>query len=52
MNQAFLYKITNNNAYIFYDYISGDNYAKAQLKLLEASGTNPPLDCDRVTAAA
>jgi hypothetical protein len=52
MNQAFLYKIISNNAYISYDYTCGDNYAKAQLKLLGASGTNPPSDCDRVTAAA
>jgi hypothetical protein len=52
MNQAFLYKIINNNAYTFYDYTKGDNYAKAQLKLPGALGTNPPSDCDRVTAAA
>jgi hypothetical protein len=52
MNQAFLYKVTGSNAYIFYDYTSGDDYAKAQLKLFKALGTDPPSDCDRVTAAA
>jgi hypothetical protein len=52
MNQAFLYKITGSNTYIFYDYTSDDNHAKAQLKLFGALGTNPPSDCDRVTAAA
>jgi hypothetical protein len=52
MNQAFLYKITGSNAYISYDYTSGDDHAEAQLKLLGALGTDPPLDCDRVTAAA
>jgi hypothetical protein len=52
MNQAFLYKVTGSNAYISYDHTSGDDYAKAQLKLLGASGTNPPSNCDRVTAAA
>jgi hypothetical protein len=52
MNQAFLYKITGSNAYISYDYTSGNDYAKAQLKLPRASGTYPPSDCDRVTAAA
>jgi hypothetical protein len=52
MNQAFLYKITGSNTYTSYDYTSGDDHAKAQLKLSEASGTDPPLNCDRVTAAA
>jgi hypothetical protein len=52
MNQAFLYKVTDSNAYIFYDYTGGDNYVKNQLKLPEASGTDPLSDCDRVTAAA
>jgi hypothetical protein len=52
MNQIFLYKITSSNAYISYDHTSGDDHAKAQLKLFGASGTNPPSDCDRVTAAA
>jgi hypothetical protein len=52
MNQAFLYKVIGSNVYTFYDYISGDNYAKAQLKLPGASGTDPPLNCGRVTAAA
>jgi hypothetical protein len=52
MNQAFLYKVTGSNAYTSYDYTGGDNYAKAQLKLPGALGTDSPLDCDRVTAAA
>jgi hypothetical protein len=52
MNQAFLYKVTDSNAYISYDHTGGDDYAKAQLKLPGASGTDPPSDCDRVTAAA
>jgi hypothetical protein len=51
INQTFLYKITNSNAYTFYDHTSDDNYAKAQLKLSEASETNPPSNCNRVTAA-
>jgi hypothetical protein len=52
MNQAFLYKVINSNAYTSYDHIGGDDHAKAQLKLFGASGTDPPSDCDRVTAAA
>jgi hypothetical protein len=52
MNQPFLCKITNNNAYISYNHTGGDNYAKIQLKLSEALGTDPPSNCDRVTAAA
>jgi hypothetical protein len=52
MNQAFLYKVIDSNAYTFYNHTSGNNHAKAQLKLFGASGTNPPSDCDRVTAAA
>jgi hypothetical protein len=52
MNQAFLYKVTGSNAYTSYDHAGGDDHAKAQLKLPGASGTDPPSDCDQVTAAA
>jgi hypothetical protein len=52
MNQAFLYKITGSNAYTSYDHTGGNDHAKAQLKLSGALGTDPPSDCDRVTAAA
>jgi hypothetical protein len=52
MNQAFLYKVTDSNAYTSYDHTGDDNHAKAQLKLPGALGTDPLSDCDRVTAAA
>jgi hypothetical protein len=52
MNQTFLYKVTGSNVYTSYDHTGGDNHAKAQLKLSGALGTDPPSDCDRVTAAA
>jgi hypothetical protein len=51
MNQAFLYKITGNNMYIFYVYDNENALMKIAIKLSKAQPTVISPDHDLLTAA-